>query len=1294
MSRHTQDTFDGAELLLAQEVVGGDGQSKRPSKAQQAPPKPAEIPATREFVVKNHAANEHHKFCDNSVTTSKYSFVPIRLNFVIWKNLYEQFHKAANIYFFLISALQLIPGLSPTGRYTTLGPLVVVLIVTMIKDIYEDYKRHRSDAELNRKPAQIWGDTSWVTVPWRDIRVGDLCKVAQGEPFPADLILVYSTNPEGISYIETASLDGETNLKVRKAPQSICRLYSPQSPDTVLGRVVCELPNNRLYTFDGYFEMSFETKAKVALVPDNILLRGAILRNTQYAVGIVVFTGQDTKLMRNSSAKASKLSRIDHVTNKQVLIMFVIEVLLSIGCTAGAIAAISSDDGRWYLPKGVDSTSNSKIVQILTSLGTFVILFNNLIPISLYVTMEMVKLLQAYFINNDAQMYHPESNTAAMARTSSLNEELGQVEYVFSDKTGTLTCNMMDFLKFTCTMWSDEHRRMAMRSYGTGTTEIGAQKLARERKNRQGVVGSGGNNVVEVDPVMEGKPPGWVPRNGFYFYDRQISDLAWLKQGSRDSKESLRFFFTFLAVCHAVIPEHDPKTGDIIYQAASPDEECLVKAAREIGVVFKARSDSAVILEINGVEETWHIYNVIEFDSTRKRMTVICEDPQGQIVLMCKGADTVLYERLRRGPDVAMLHQETLSQITAFAAEGLRTLVLGSAILDPQEYNAWNSDYVTASLAIHNRAAKMADVADRIERNLELVGTTAIEDKLQQGVPDTIDLLSRAGIKIWVLTGDKQETAINIGFACSLLHDEMGLFVFSGCDDSNITSVLKCYLSDAKQVTRQDLGLVIEGHMLDLVLKSQEELDAMDNHALREQYHERENLFLAVASRCRAVICCRVSPLQKAAVVSLVKKSLDTVTLAIGDGANDVSMIQAAHVGVGISGLEGLQAARASDYSIAQFRYLKRLLLIHGRYNYRRVSKVILYCFYKNICLYFTQFWFTLFNNFTGQSLYDQWALSLYNVVFSTFPIIVLGALDRDVEMGRLLGVDQFPELYADGLANKLFNTATFWKFSLNATIHSVISFMLPIYIMQHLTNADGQAVGLTVTGLTTYTIVLWVISMKVGFETQSWTVVNAVITIGSLAAWYVFLLLYGIMFKAITVSDLAYWYNTPSVGLTHPTHWLCVIIVVALPGLRELVWKTWRHNYAQSLMHEVQMLEARGKPFGRSDANPKLLSHGGHSLRYYAPQDRNKGSLAFLDWDFTAIPKKVAKQVGDVFQTNSTRDFFTEDKAGGRSRRKEGGIIRSSASTGNAGGGQMAKSFLSRSGHTKIQDIVVDDLL
>ena len=292
-------------------------------------------------------------------------------------------------------------------------------------------------------------------------------------------------------------------------------------------------------------------------------------------------------------------------------------------------------------------------------------------------------------------------------------------------------------------------------------------------------------------------------------------------------------------------------------------------------------------------------------------MSVIVRSPKGRLMLLCKGADTVIYDRLKKvDPAKVAVQQQTQELITQYAAEGLRTLVLAKADLDEFVYRRWAQRYLDASTSLQDRQGKMMMVAEEIEADLELVGTTAIEDKLQSGVPQTIELLSKAGIKIWVLTGDKQETAINIGFACSLLHEEMGIFMFDDCTRTNVFTVMQCYVDDARAAHEQDLGLVIQGDMLEAILSARNRREA--------------EVFLSLATHCRAVICCRVSPLQKAQVVKLVRDNIETVTLAIGDGANDVSMIQAAHVGVGISGLEGLQAARAADFSIAQFRFLGR----------------------------------------------------------------------------------------------------------------------------------------------------------------------------------------------------------------------------------------------------------------------------------------------------------------------------------------------------------------------------------
>lgn len=383
-------------------------------------------------------------------------------------------------------------------------------------------------------------------------------------------------------------------------------------------------------------------------------------------------------------------------------------------------------------------------------------------------------------------------------------------------------------------------------------------------------------------------------------------------------------------------------------------------------------------IAVGGVDLEYQVLTVNEFNSTRKRMSVLVRCPDGKVKLMIKGADTVIYERLKPG---CLYLDATTAHMEEYANEGYRTLVLASREVPEDEYQKWLKVFEKANTQINNRQEALDQAAEMIETNLELLGATAIEDKLQDGVPDAIHTLMEAGIKIWVLTGDRQETAINIGFSCKLITPDMLMMIcnqdshfetkeylearLASVKDSLGVSTLKASywkkfwkgLSKKSGKFDKDVGfdldpmaLVIDGKTLSFALED----DVKDT-------------FLELAMLCKAVICCRVSPLQKALVVKLVKNNVaGSVTLAIGDGANDVSMIQAAHIGVGISGQEGLQAARSADFAIAQFRFLRKLLLVHGGWAYSRISKVIIICFYKNITLYFIQFWFALNNNFSG----------------------------------------------------------------------------------------------------------------------------------------------------------------------------------------------------------------------------------------------------------------------------------------------------------------------------------------
>ena len=584
------------------------------------------------------------------------------------------------------------------------------------------------------------------------------------------------------------------------------------------------------------------------------------------------------------------------------LVLLLIALLISlsvIGAIGDLIIRTFHASELAYVGYAESTTAWQKVKQFWADIATYWVLFSALVPISLFVTVEIVKYWHAILINDDLDIYYDKTDTPAVCRTSSLVEELGMVEYIFSDKTGTLTCNQMEFKQ--CSIG-------------------GIQYAEQVPEDRQATIQDG----VEV---------------GIHDFNRLKENLK-----THQSSVAIHHFLALLATCHTVIPERtEEKGGAIKYQAASPDEGALVEGAVLMGYQFTARKPRAVQITVDGEEFEYELLAVCEFNSTRKRMSAVFRCPDGRIRCYCKGADTVILERLNpNNPHV----DTTLQHLEEYASEGLRTLCLAMREIPEHEFREWWQVFDKAQTTVSgNRAEELDKAAEILEHDFYLLGATAIEDRLQDGVPETIHTLQEAGIKLWVLTGDRQETAINIGMSCKLISEDMTLLIVNeesaGMTRNNIQKKLDAIRTQGDgTIAMESLALVIDGKSLTYALEK-----------------DLERNFLDLAVMCKAVICCRVSPLQKALVVKLVKRHKKAILLAIGDGANDVSMIQAAHIGVGISGMEGLQAARSADIAIAQFRYLRKLLLVHGAWSYQRVSKVILYSFYKNITLYMTQFW-------------------------------------------------------------------------------------------------------------------------------------------------------------------------------------------------------------------------------------------------------------------------------------------------------------------------------------------------
>ncbi|RKP40388.1 aminophospholipid-translocating P4-type ATPase [Dimargaris cristalligena] len=1089
--------------------------------------------------INNAELNAPSKFIHNRISTAKYNvatFLP--------KFLFEQFSKYANIFFLFTSCIQQIDGVSPTSRYTTLGPLLVVLLATAFKELLEDFKRHKSDSDVNKSHTKVLVGNAFEERAWNAIKVGDIVRIESSEPLPADVIVLSSSEPEGMCYIETSNLDGETNLKVKQALSETAKLLTPAEIAQLTGYVKSEKPNDSLYTYEGTM-VSHDGPVgnkELSLDPTQVLLRGAVLRNTNWIYALVVFTGHETKLMRNASATPIKRTSVEKMTNIQILFLFGILMTLAIACALGnAILESRNFDQYWYL-----SISRS---EIWTNFGlnilTFIILFNNLIPISLIVTMEMVKFQQASLINNDLDMYSEDSDTPALCRTSSLVEELGQIEYIFSDKTGTLTCNVMEFRQ--CSIAGIQY---------SDSVEPG---------NR--------GRIVDGEPV------------GLFTFSQMQEHLL---NDTHQSKTEIHEFIALLATCHTVIPERsEEKPDQIEYQASSPDEGALVKGAAVMDYKFHTRKPRSITIDIHGQPFVYEVLNINEFNSTRKRMSALLRCPDGKIRLYCKGADTVIYERLAENNPYSQI---TLGHLEDYATEGLRTLCLAMREIPDHEYETWSQIYTKASTTVNNRGQELDKAAELIEKDLFLLGATAIEDKLQEGVPATIFTLAQAGIKIWVLTGDRQETAINIGYSCKLIQEDFSLIICNEESHWATQEFLEKKLRAIKEgkntnIDFESLALIIDGKTLEFALQPDLEL-----------------IFLEIATMCKAVICCRVSPLQKALVVKLVKRRLKAILLAIGDGANDVSMIQAAHVGVGINGMEGLQAARSADFAISQFRFLRKLLLVHGAWSYHRLSKLILYSFYKNITLYMTQFWFAFFNSFSGQTIYESWSITFFSVIFAVMPPFAIGVFDQFLS-ARML--DRYPEMYKMGQRGEFFNVRAFWGSTINAFFHSLILYFgcMAAYYGEWLL-PQGYSSGQWLFGATLYTCVLATVLLKAALLTNTWTKYTYAAIPGSMVLWLVFLPIYASVAPKANVSP-EYDGIVPrmygSAGF-----WFATLFLPVVALLKDYTWKYCKRMYFTRAYHIVQEIQK----FNIPDYRPRMerFRKAVHKVRMIQRLRRTRG--------------------------------------------------------------------------------------
>ncbi|OMJ26498.1 Phospholipid-transporting ATPase DNF2 [Smittium culicis] len=1248
--------------------------------------------------------NDQHShmnhYCSNEVISSQYTLI----NFIP-KNVFRQFKRAANLFFLLMTIIQLQPTFAIGSPFLAVLPLLSVLVITALKDGLEDWRRHISDRLSNdrlvnliqnfknsnmlssnrsstftlfskiKKILGIAGNSEfpsfWLEanlnsydpnsppivspVKWKNVRVGDVLVLTSGDFVPADLLILYSSNDEGLCFADSKDLDGETNLKPRNSLAETSSISSPQDINSLKLSVDCSAPSENMFNFNckvNIHKPDGSIKESSATIR-NTLLRGMVVRNTDVVIALVLYTGSQTKIVLNSGPPPFKRSRIEIMMNKMVIANFGFLFFLSVAiCIAGTYYYSNYDQSRANLlfVDGSQSVSAYAIQLFVYSL----VMLQNIIPISLYISIEFVKVFHAFFILQDINMYYEPKNISCTPRNWSISDDMGQIGYIFSDKTGTLTNNVMDFrfcaingIVYGKQLPGDEldvvKGNIASKQVEATNNEIESRSFSPTNSNPQSPentpllqVPQSTNNskyddaqlkiIREYESTLKKSfTPKYIstsdidngcPSLTYGFVDPTIFHHMNPKSYSNSSKWEypkwtnseqqagyIDFFLTQMAVNHTVLVEsskasdssltsksskkntkslpnpfkkssRNNKTNDsdssknkslpdipatntnsnpnsIKYSAESADEGALVLAARNFGYTFIGRNREELYLDIKGTKFTFTVLASLEFDSVRKRMSSIVRrpHPHNDIILFTKGADSGMLDIIKKvdvDDEVSLnRHREMFNQIDEFANSGLRTLVFGYRKIPESELETFMSSYQAAQNYIGNdRDEKLLQVYSTIEKDLEFVASTGIEDRLQDKVPECIASLRAAGIKIWVLTGDKLETAINIGFASNLLSKNMELWTLDGKKsaadtlnqfwlmsrliressnliqngsesssnlelNSNETKLLKKMSHKIKKMTKylnifsSNKEKTLNDHQIvnRSIRSLQMNLDDsrssimvmqpfdtyqddyatpkyIDNNSIlesnvgMEQQNEPENKpatfedALVVDGRAlayiladekaneelralspvfKSVICARASPLQKAQVVNLIKKGHSYITLAVGDGANDVSMIQAADVGVAIVGEEGLQAANAADYSVPRFHHLQNLLLVHGFFNYLRVSSAVNIFFYKNTIWALAPFFFTFYSRFSGNFFFNPYYIQLYNLVFTSIPVIVLGCVDKpfNYKTARI-----YTNVYKSGINNEYFSNRKFLIAMLDGVYQSFIVFFSVYFIL------------------------------------------------------------------------------------------------------------------------------------------------------------------------------------------------------------------------------------------------------
>ena len=1212
------------------------------------------------FYINDNKSNKKYKISDNKISTTKYNYLTF-----LPKGLLLQFTRLPNIFFLFTAIIQSIPVISPLTSLTAIIPLIFVLGVSMIREFIEDWSRRNYDDLNNKEEIVVFRDGSFKKDYSQSLRIGELIIVTEGRTIPADMILIDSGLREGIAYVETSSLDGEKALKFKLANKQTIGVFSENKKREInfrnliiSGEVEICPPNQNLYEIYGKIKFYLQKDDKIKannviyqISTKEFILKGSILRNSNWIIGVIVYTGMNNKIILNSKKPRTKIYKVEKKMNSYLIYVF---IFLIVSCLICSFLHYNGYKNHKLFYMNFILIKRKPSFESLITFFTYFLLLNTMIPISLIVTIEIIKMCQGFLIEWDVKLYSKFRRVFCKARAVSINEELGNVNYIFSDKTGTLTLNQLKFKYCIINQKCYAYKRDI--NLNKDFSFDGDEKILQ--------------NLTYMKEI--------IPFQDNYFTHDILNKHNFIKntQDLIDLEKEINIideFWKAIALTNECMVSEE--NGELKYLGTSPDDNELVKTACSQGYKLFTTSIDKKMVKIGreGIF-TFEILHVLGFSSERKRMSIIVRD-KNIIKIYCKGADMEIIKRLSPKEQKKEKVKIISTELDNFSKLGFRTLMVASKIIKESDYKLW-IDKIRKLEKFKENSSLLEKLYNIIECDFELLGGTILEDKLQHKVPETISSLKLADIKIWVLTGDKMDTVESIGIGCNLLsllsYDEKIFKIriltkkenneenqnYSLLEIRNFFEEFKKFLSNLNNNDNENNNLKLYKSIKPKI----DDKISLNNSDLKSDYLfnlKKKNLmknfsiiiespllnsifkddvltekFLTIAQYATTVMCCRASPYQKSQVVQKIKKfNSSAVTLAIGDGRNDISMLMEANIGVGVFGEEGTSAAQSADFAIGEFKLLKRLLFFHGRVNMNRISKMIIYFFYKNFIFTMTQFFFAFFNLSSGQTLMDDWYITCYNLIFTAFPLCVTSLTEIDVkeedseECKKLM-----PLLYKESRDSK--RIFTLYKFII--TVSRSITLSCIIFILSStntIIDMKGYFSNIWYMSLKNYSCILIAVTIDLFIGTNFiayFLPLVVFITTFLFFIAFLFLVHFGLIFEFNSKASI-------SGSISNINFYLVLLGINALNGVLDYSLKVYKIFFEKSLNGQLEL--KRAMMTLEEDKKNEISREYSFGKKEVKKENKNNKRKSFLD-------PKIYKENIDSYLQNSIMKIKSSEKS------------------------------------------------